>query len=51
MIEAGPPSRDQDWRALGASLRPFVARRVATEDTEGVLQEVYLRLSSLSPAA
>ena len=44
MIDAGPPSRDEDWRVLDASLRPFVARRVAAEDTDDVLQEVYLRL-------
>lgn len=44
MIDAGPPSRDEDWRVLDASLRPFVARRVAPEDTDDVLQEVYLRL-------
>lgn len=32
------------WQDLRARLRPFVARRVASEDVDDVLQDVFLRL-------
>ena len=44
MIPRGQPSDEGDWRSLEGSLRPFVERRVAPDDVDDVLQEIFLRL-------
>lgn len=42
---ARPPSAPHDWGALAATLRPFVARRVASPaEVDDVVQETLLRL-------
>jgi RNA polymerase sigma-70 factor, ECF subfamily len=38
------PSERGDWRSLEASLRPFIARRVAADDVDDVVQDVFVRI-------
>lgn len=35
---------DQQWRALEGHLRPFVNRRIPSEDVDDVMQDIFLRI-------